>query len=205
MEATYRVNALFILAAAIHESDYGISKNALEKNNIFGIKVYDSNETLGSTYKTPKDSVLAFINQYVNKNYVPQTGSFAKGAVPGNKTTGMNVHYASDPFWGSKIAGHMYRMDNKFGRKDYGQGRLAMVVNDGNSVNTRQAPTTSSALMFSYKAKVIGETGMFGYPVVILEETTGDDGYVWYKVYSDANPPADFVWIRSDLVKVLPK
>ncbi|MEO4054145.1 S-layer homology domain-containing protein [Solibacillus sp. CAU 1738] len=205
VEATHHVNALFILATAMHESDYGISKNSLEKNNIFGIKVYDSDETLGSTYDTPNDSILAFINQYVNKNYVPQTGGFAKGASPGNKTAGMNVHYASDPYWGSKIAGHMYRMDNRFGRKDFGQARLAMVVNGGSSVNTRLEPTTSSALMFTYKAKVIGETGMFGYPVAIVDETTGDDGYVWYKVYSDANPPADYVWIRSDLVEVLPK
>ncbi|KYG90299.1 benzene 1,2-dioxygenase [[Bacillus] sp. KCTC 13219] len=203
VEQEHHVNALFILATAVHESDYGISTNALQKNNIFGIRVFDANEEAGSTYATPNDSVLAFINQYVNKNYTPQSGGYAKGAVPGNKTTGMNVHYASDPFWGSKIAGHMYRLDNRFGRKDYKQGRLAMVLNDGSTVNARMEPSTSSPIAFTYKAKVIGESGAFGYPVAIVEEATGSDGYIWYKVYSDANPPADFVWIRSDLVKPL--
>ncbi|WP_042471026.1 S-layer homology domain-containing protein [Bacillus ndiopicus] len=201
VEQEHHVNALFILATAIHESDYGISANSLQKNNIFGIRVFDANEAAGSTYASPNDSVLAFINQYVNKNYAPQTGGYAKGAVLGNKTTGINVHYASDPFWGSKIAGHMYRLDSRFGRKDYKLGRLAMVINDGNSVNARMEPSTSSAIAFTYKAKVIGESGAFGYPVAIVEETVGSDGYIWYKVYSDENPPADFVWIRSDLVK----
>lgn len=204
VEATYHVNALFILAAAMHEGDYGISTNSLQKNNIFGIKVYDSDTTLGSTYASANDSVMAFINMYMNLNYVPQAGGYAKGAVPGNKTAGINVHYASDPFWGSKIAGHMFRMDNRLGKKDFAQASLAMVVNDGDLVYTRAEATTSSAKLFTYKAKVIGETGMFGYPVVIVDQTTGTDGYVWYKVYSDDNLPSDYVWIRSDLVKKLP-
>lgn len=204
VEATHHVNALFILAAAMHEGDYGISANSLQKNNIFGIQVYDSDTTLGSTYASANDSVMAFINMYVNLKYVPQAGGYAKGAVPGNKTAGLNVHYASDPFWGSKIAGHMFRMDNRFGKKDFAKASLAMVVNGGDLVNTRAEATTSSVKVFTYKAKVIGETGMFGYPVVIVDQTTGTDGYVWYKVYSDDNPPSDYVWIRSDLVKKLP-
>ncbi|MEK4228398.1 S-layer homology domain-containing protein [Solibacillus sp. FSL H8-0538] len=205
VEASHNVNALFILAASMHEGDYGISKNSLEKNNIFGIKVFDSDTTLGSSYASRDDSVMAFLNMYVNLNYVPQSGGFAKGAAPGNKTAGMNVHYASDPFWGSKIAGHMYRMDNRFGKKDFGNGQLAMAVNGGDLVNTRAEASASSTKVFTYKAKVVGETGMFGYPVIILEETSAADGYVWYKVYSDDNPPAQqYVWIRSDLVKKLP-
>ena len=204
VESSHHVNALFILASAMHEGDYGISTNSLQKNNIFGIKVYDSDTTLGTTYATRDDSVMAFLNMYVNLNYVPQSGGYAKGAVPGNKTAGMNVHYASDPFWGSKIAGHMYRMDNRFGKKDFGTAQLAMVVYGGHQVNTRLEASASSTKVFTYKAKVIGETGMFGYPVVIVDETTGTDGYVWYKVLSDANPSSDYVWIRSDLVKKLP-
>lgn len=201
VEATYHVNALFILAAATHESDYGISANAMQKNNIFGIKVYDANTALGTSFASRDDSVRAFINQYVNLNYVPQTGAYAKGAVPGNKTSGMNVHYASDPFWGSKIAGHMFRIDHRFGQKDYNQANLAFVINNGDLVNTRAEATTHSEKVFTYKAKNVGETNSFGYPVVIVEETTGSDGYVWYKLLSDANPPSKYVWVRSDLVK----
>ncbi|MER2190064.1 MAG: S-layer homology domain-containing protein [Solibacillus sp.] len=203
VEASHNVNALFILATAMHEGDYGISTNSLTKNNIFGIKVYDANTALGSKYKSRDESVMAFLNMYTNLNYVPQSGGYAKGAVPGNKTTGMNVHYASDPFWGSKIGGHMYRMDNRFGKKDFGQNDLAMVLNNGESVNARTEASTTSEKQFTYSAKVIGETGKFGYPVVIVEETKAADGYTWYKVRSDDNPPSDYVWIRSDLMKTI--
>lgn len=203
VEQSHHVNALFILATAMHEGDYGISTNSLTKNNIFGIKVFDSNTALGSTYKSRDESVMAFLNMYANLNYVPQSGAYAKGAVPGNKTTGMNVHYASDPFWGSKIGGHMFRMDNRFGKKDFGQNDLAMVINNGESVNARLEASASSEKAFTYNAKVIGETGKFGYPVVIVEETKATDGYIWYKVLSDANPPADYVWIRSDLMNTI--
>ena len=61
--------------------------------------------------------------------------------------------------------------------------------------------------MFTYKQKDPGLNAAFGYPVVIVDETTGTDGYQWYKVISDMNPPADlnpsadYGWIRSDLVE----
>ncbi|ATP39049.1 benzene 1,2-dioxygenase [Solibacillus sp. R5-41] len=204
VEASHNVNALFILAASMHESDYGISVNSLEKNNIFGIKVYDSDTTLGTSYPSRDDSVMAFLNQYVNLNYAPQSGKFAKGAAPGNKTAGMNVHYASDPFWGSKIAGHMYRMDSRFGQKDFNQVKRAFVANNGDLVNARAEASATSTKVFTYQPKNVGETAVFGYPVAIVEEMTGDDGYVWYKLLSDEVPPSQYVWVRSDLVKVIP-
>lgn len=200
VEASHQVNALFILATAMHESDYGISTNALQKNNIFGIRVYDANTELGTAFESRDDSVLAFLDLYVNLNYVPQTGGYAKGASPGNKTSGMNVHYASDPFWGSKIAGHMYRLDSRFGQKDYKRAELAFVVFNGDLVNARVDATTASEKAFTFKAKNVGETKSFGYPVVIVDQTTASDGYVWYKLLSDANPPSQYVWVRSDLV-----
>ena len=41
------------------------------------------------------------------------------GSHVGNKGSGMNVRYASDPFWGEKIAGWYYRFDSTNGLKDY--------------------------------------------------------------------------------------
>lgn len=203
METTYRVNAMFILAAAIHESNYGLSGNAMTKNNIFGIKVYDSSPELGEMYAKPQDSVLAFVTRYINASYGPQGGSYAKGMAPGNKTTGFNVHYASDPQWGSKIAGHMYRIDSFLGKKDYMKANLA-VTNQTGVVNARYTPVVSlSTLAFTYKSKDIGVNKILGYPLVILEEQNGPDGYVWYKVLSDQVTPVDPVWIRSDIVNKL--
>ncbi|MCG7336512.1 S-layer homology domain-containing protein [Sporosarcina sp. ACRSM] len=202
VEETHRVNALFILATAIHESDYGISTNAQTKNNIFGIKVFDSDPDKGEVYASPEKSVDAFIREYMNKNYANPLGGYANGAAPGNKVVGFNVRYASDPNWGSKIAGHMWRIDTFLGKKDYQQADLGRIIYDGPvGVNVRTSPDATSPKLFSYQQKDPGLNAAFGYPVVIVDETTGADGYKWYKVLSDMNPPADYGWIRSDLVE----
>lgn len=203
LEKNYHVNALFILSAAVHESNYGMSAHAQKINNLFGIRVFDSTPEDGEKYATPQASMLAFVTKYINLNYVPQSGKYAKGAVPGNKTTGINVHYASDPHWGSKIAGHMWRIDNTSGQKDINKSKLGMVLADKTSVNTRLEPiVNATSLVFTYKAKQIGSSEEFGYPVAIVEEQIASDGFLWYKVHSDDNPPSDYVWIRSDLMKV---
>lgn len=204
VEASQHVNALFILATAIHESNFGMSVKAQTINNLFGIKVFDHDEVnTGEKYNEPKNSILSFLTEYINKNYVPQSGKFPFGAAPGNKTSGINVYYASDPHWGSKIAGHLYRIDSTYGNKDYGLGRIGMVMATAGPVNARVEPSINSAVAFSYAQKRVGESGEFGYPVLIVDEVKAEDGYVWYKIYSDANPPADYAWIRSDLIKVV--
>ncbi len=199
VESIYNVNALFILSAAMHESDSGMSKNAQTKNNLFGIKVYDSAPEEGLSYPKPEDSIVAFVTRYVNLNYGPPTGPYAKGLAPGNKTSGMNVHYASDPNWGSKIAQYMWRGDTLLGYKDSGVNakQLAMTAHNG-VINVRSTPEVKTDnLLFTYKAKNLGVNNSFGYPLVIVDETIGTDGYTWFKVLSDQNAPADFGWIRE--------
>ncbi len=195
MEAQHNVNALFILGAAMHESDSGMSKNAQEKNNLFGIQVFDSRPEQGLKYLRPEDSITAYVTRYVNGEYGPQVGGYAKGAVAGNKTSGMNVHYASDPNWGSKIAGHMWRADKFLGNKDRNVYERAITAYSGN-INVRSEPDANSSKLFSYKPKSLGVNDAFGYPLVIIEKVTGSDGYVWYKVLSDSLLE-EFGWIRE--------
>lgn len=209
MEAQHRVNGLFILSTAMHESDFGMSGNAQKKNNLFGIKVFDSTPEAGEMYATPQRSVEAFVLEYANKNYGIPGRPYAKGAVPGNKTSGFNVHYASDPTWGAKIAGHMWRTDKAMGSRDIQRYRLAM-TNVSTSLNVRTAPVVSSdTLLFSFAAKDLGRSGQSGYPVAIVEQQKGSDGYLWYKVYADAvlkdaaGNHIEFGWIRGDLLNEL--
>lgn len=202
IEETHRVNAMFILATAIHESDYGMSGHAQTKNNIFGIQVFDSTPELGAIYMGPENSIDAFITRYINLNYANPLGGHANGAAPGNKAVGFNVKYASDPNWGAKVAGHMWRIDSYLGQRDYKQASLGRIIYTGPvGVNVRTNPDPLSAKLFSYKQKDPGYNAAFGYPLIIVEETVGSDGAIWYKVLSDANPPSDFGWIRSDLAE----
>ncbi|MCH4826833.1 S-layer homology domain-containing protein [Planococcus halocryophilus] len=200
----YNVNALFILAAAMHESAYGMSTNAQTKNNLFGIRVYDGSPHEGTTYSNPEASIDAFAREYMNRNYANPLGGYANGASPGNKTTGFNVSYASDPTWGAKVAGHMFRTDLELGKKDIGQHQLG--ITNTASTNVRNAPN-GSTILYQFKRADLGVNNAFGYPVVILGEQKANDGYIWYKVISDLNPEADtnngIGWIRSDLVDLI--
>lgn len=212
LEKTHRVNAMLILATAIHESDFGISAKALSCNNLFGIAAYDSSTKLCErSFAAPEKSAEAFILEYMNKKYLNPQGDFPNGAAPGNKTVGTNVKYASDPNWGSKIAGHLWTMDQKLGGQEYKRHTLGRITyyNNADGINVRTTPEVSSNnLLFTYKPKKLGADGLFGYPLVILDKTIGSDGKTWYKVVADINPVVngietqEFGWINEDLMTV---
>lgn len=209
MEEQHRVNGLFILSAAMHESDFGMSANALQKNNLYGIRVFDSTPEAGERYATPQRSIEAFVLEYANKNYGIPGMPYAKGAAPGNKTVGFNVHYASDPTWGAKIAGHMWRTDVAMGSKDAYRYRLAM-TNIKTSLNVRTSPVvTSDTLLYSFSDRDLGRSGKSGYPVAIVEQQKAADGYIWYKIYADAvakdanGQHIEFGWVRGDYLTEL--
>ncbi|QDP41592.1 N-acetylglucosaminidase [Radiobacillus deserti] len=111
MEKQYNVNAVYLMAHAIHESAWGMSKIAREKNNLYGINATDSNPYGNAdTYKSYEGSVM-YAAKYISDKYLTSGTWQYNGRFLGNKAEGMNVRYASDPFWGQKIAGHMYRAE----------------------------------------------------------------------------------------------
>jgi len=212
LEKTHRVNAMLILATAIHESDFGISAKALSCNNLFGIAAYDSSTKLCErTFTAPEKSAEAFILDYMNKKYINPQGDFPNGAVTGNKTVGLNVKYASDPNWGSKIAGHLWTMDQQLGGLEYKRHMLGRITyyNNADGINVRTTPEVrGDNILFTYKPKKLGADGLFGYPLVILDKVVGSDGATWYKVVADINPVVngkvtqDFGWVNQDLMTV---
>ncbi|MEH7384313.1 cell wall-binding repeat-containing protein [Bacillus sp. JJ1521] len=115
---TYNINALFILAAAIHESAWGVSDIAFRDKNLFGIKVHDSNPTSGEIYNKYVDSINQFAKDYMKDGYTNPNSWKNEGPYPGHKGIGVNVWYASDPNWGSRVAGHMYKIDKALGSKE---------------------------------------------------------------------------------------
>lgn len=111
-ENSYGVNALLTLAVAMNESARGTSAKALQKNNLFGLKAYDSHEDSGEIFATPQDSIIDFAKNYVSRGYADPSHPYRyAGGFLGNKGNGMNVKYASDPFWGEKAASYSYQID----------------------------------------------------------------------------------------------
>ncbi|MCP9056011.1 glucosaminidase domain-containing protein [Streptococcus infantis] len=112
-EERYQVNALYLIAHSALESAWGRSQIAKDKNNFFGIAAYDT---------TPYDSAKSFDNvdkgilgaaKWIRQNYIDNGRTYL-----GNKSSGMNVLYASDPYWGEKIASIMMTINSRLGEKD---------------------------------------------------------------------------------------
>lgn len=128
----YGANALLLYAMAIHESGFGLSALALNYNNLFGWGAYDANVSLAKRYDTVKDCILAQMGDNL-ANYMDYSYKYFFGPFLGNKGSGFNVKYASDPYWGLKIAGIAYDIDKYLSGsngalKEYGHYEYAEIV-----------------------------------------------------------------------------
>ena len=112
-EEHYHINALYLLAHSALESDWGRSKIAKDKNNFFGITAYDTTPYLSAKTFDDVDKGILGATKWIKENYIDRGRTFL-----GNKEYGMNVEYASDPYWGEKIASVMMKINEKLGGKD---------------------------------------------------------------------------------------
>ena len=117
-EQKYGVNALYLVAHSALESAWGKSQIAKDKNNFFGIAAYDSTPYTSATKFDNVDSGILGAARWIDRNYLTNTGYPAHGAYLGNKAGGMNVNYATAPYWGESIASIMFSANEKLGRKD---------------------------------------------------------------------------------------
>ncbi|WP_046181389.1 S-layer homology domain-containing protein [Domibacillus tundrae] len=193
VESQYNVNALLIIGMAIHESDYGMSYKAQKLNNLFGIAVYDSNPSGGTAFTTVEEGVVHLVDAYFTGLPNDSRGGYftpndfrAYGAVPGNKSNGINVKYASDPNWGAKLAGHMYTVDQALGGKDFNK-QYTLGFTNTPDLNARIS--SNGDLLYTYKLSRM--------PVTILKD--GD----WAQVVSDVPTRSDG-YIYSQYINKLP-
>ncbi|WP_227394332.1 S-layer homology domain-containing protein [Jeotgalibacillus aurantiacus] len=194
VEAEKGVNALMILALAQHESAYGLSDRAQTYNNLFGLRVYDDNPA-NDYFKTVAENVDELLNEFWNKNYIPPTGIHANGAAFGHKGYGFNVKYASDPYWGSKAAGHMYRIDKALGGRDL-QNAVQIGITTTDGLNVRKAPDlTETSKLFTYP-----KTNM---PVILKGEVSGASDIPWIKITSDLGIKQE-AYVSGHYIRTLP-
>jgi len=176
-QGVYGINAALELCFANHESAYGKSYFALDRNNFFGISAYDGNTSAAKRYDSVDEGVAAHAQGLLNKNYfdayayvdeslgtefydVPTraVGYIADyrgdscyfGSYLGNKATGINVRYASDPWHGEKIAAHMYRLDKALGGKDY---RTYTIGKLNWATKAYSLPSKASFPLYKYASK----------------------------------------------------
>lgn len=127
----YNLNVGYFLSHAIHESAWGKSKIAREKNNLFGFKAVDSNPYDGAAAFATLEEGIYYCADYISKNYINTSDWRYNGGFVGDKAEGMNVYYASDAYWGEKIASYMNKLDAMYGnreRKKYPLGKVSAGV-----------------------------------------------------------------------------
>lgn len=147
----YGINALLLFAMAAHESANGTSGYATKRNNLFGWNAIDADPNQATSFS----SVAVCVNQQAGVNlrgFVDVTdGRFFSSSL-GNKGSGLNVKYASDPYWGMEIASIAYQIDklskNKNGTlSDYNYYSLSLI--NKFDIPVKQEPSDGSKTLYT--------------------------------------------------------
>ena len=109
-EIDYNVNAMFLLTLAIHESAWGRSDIARDKNNLFGFGAYDASPYKSAVAFNSKAEGVFRVAKHLSENYLTEGAKCFSG---GYTLRHVNMKYASDETWASQLASSM----NKFNRK----------------------------------------------------------------------------------------
>lgn len=93
-EAETGVNSVLLAAICAHETGWGTSALARDKNNMAGLGAYDGREySAGMTFATKEESVM-FLARLVARN-------------PNGTLDEIGAWYATDPMWPAKVAACM--------------------------------------------------------------------------------------------------
>lgn len=197
---TYGTNAMMMLSLAINESGFGKSQISIEKNNLFGHAAYDNAPNESATgYIDVAASIKTHASLFLNQGYLnpcdqvdsdsdgsPSTclataGNRYMGGYFGDKGSGMNVNYASDPYWGEKAAQYYATIDEFLGGLDETRYTIKVFQNK---------PETPLYSLPDLSSKVIYYTpNVEHYAMVVVDEIEGkevDGNTTWYKLQSDA-------------------
>lgn len=120
VEKQYNINGMFVAAVGIHESAWGTSRIAANKNNLFGYGAYDSNPYNGAyTFDDYGESIdlisRVFVKYYLNpKGTKIYDGQIANGKYySGNTLSAVNKKYATDKNWANGVYSHMKYLYSK--------------------------------------------------------------------------------------------
>ena len=120
VEKQYNINGLFVAAIGIHESNWGTSKIAKDKKNLFGYGAYDSNPYNGAYQFSQYSESIDLISRVLVKYYLNSKGTSiysgekAIGTYYTSSTlSGVNNKYASDKNWANTVYKHMQYLYGK--------------------------------------------------------------------------------------------
>ena len=120
IEKQYNINGIFVASVGIHESAWGTSKIALQKNNLFGYGAYDSNPYNGAYNFTNYSESIDLLARVFVKYYLNPAGTSIYGGEKAEGTyyngptlKGINTKYATDKNWANAVYSKMQYLYNK--------------------------------------------------------------------------------------------
>lgn len=183
----YGANAIMMLSLASNESANGRSEIAYTKNNLFGHSAYDSNPgSSSSKYSTVSKSIEAHAKVFISDSYADPIDYSGRGngSFFGDKGSGMNISYASDPYWGEKAAAFYSAIDQKMGNKDYQKYTIG-IAKEKTSIKVKKETSDSSSTLYEI-------SDLPSYSFLILGEING-----YYKIQSDPTLNANRTGIQQ--------
>lgn len=204
------INASLMFGVAINESGWGLSKYAMERNNLFGLGAVDSNPDKALNFNSIEECLVYFSYNTLSSGYLDGMDYRYRGPHLGDKRSGINVKYASDPYWGEKAASFSYRLNANTNNKDYQKYTI------GISKKTAQNLYSDSSLTKKiYDSSVNDKTSeqLYCYPVTILSSEGNS-----YKILSDTvlnsnrtaqdydgyfNLSKDYVYVSKNDINIL--
>lgn len=193
---SYGTNASLMYGVAANESAWGQSSIAKNNNNLFGHAAYDSDPSGSANgYSSAAYSIYYHAKVFISEGYLDTKDYSGRyyGSHLGDKASGINVKYASDPYWGEKAAAVSWLLSTTYGAGDANKYTIAIKAK-GTNLNVRKEASSSSTALY--------QTGTAGdYPFIILDSVTGESvngNNVWYKVQSDTTLTADRTALTQD-------
>lgn len=163
----YNINATMMFSLAINESAYGQSEYAIKNNNLFGHSVYDSSPDSADRYTSLKVCIYQHAYHFLQLEYANPNNEKYNGSWFGDKASGINVNYASDPYWGEKAASLYYQLDT-----DAYKNQNVITVKAENDMNVYDSKNGN--ILYSYEKDTIAS-------FILIKKENG-----WYKVKSEA-------------------
>lgn len=172
----FGANALLTYGIAKNESADGYSDIAQSKLNLFGHGAVDSSPYASANgYISNEASIYEHALNFVSRGYAHSDDWRYFGSHIGDKASGMNVKYASDPYWGEKAAANYYRFDRNLGFKDYNYYTIG-IQKDKEDIKA-YASVRDDRPLYSLESYLER-------PFVIIEEVT-HNSEKWYKIHPD--------------------
>ncbi|MBQ9011353.1 MAG: DUF5011 domain-containing protein [Bacilli bacterium] len=177
-ESLYGMNALSAFSTAKNESSNGTSKIAMDKNNVFGYGANDSCPyACAYSYNSVRDSIMDYAQKGLS-SYMTASANNYFGTHAGNKGSGRNVKYASDPLWGETQAAIAYSTDLKVNKRDYLANTIGVTKYGKYNIPVYKEANDNAVIY-----KLQNKNSSFRVYNVSVTVSDKVDGY--YKVFSD--------------------